>query len=214
MVAVVIAVFVVILIAANSRPTRTATPQTPAPTAPVATGPSLADLMVAGPLGEKTLGNLKAPNTVIEYGALMCDACVVSHVNDFAQFKKKYLDTGKLYYIFRQVSLDTSIESSAIFLTFCSKDYFSALNLLFQTRTQWSQGADGSTLNKIMGAQGFNQATIKACFANQQVIAGVNWIRSRAVNTLGVKTVPAFFLNGQRLLSVRRLADFDSFLGG
>ena len=46
--------------------------------------PVKADLLKAGPLGDKSLGNANAPITVIEYMSLTCPHCRAFHQKTFA----------------------------------------------------------------------------------------------------------------------------------
>ena len=71
------------------------------------------DLMVPGPLGDKTLGDPKAPNVVIEYASMTCSHCQRFNAQVFKPFKAKYVDTGKVYYIFREFPLDPLAKSAS-----------------------------------------------------------------------------------------------------
>ena len=80
---------------------------------------SSSDLMQAGPLGDMALGDPKAPNVVIEYASMTCSHCQRFNAEVFKPFKAKYIDTGKVYYIFRDFPLDP-VATSAIMLAHCA----------------------------------------------------------------------------------------------
>ena len=61
--------------------------------------PPQAELMAAGPLGERVLGRAGAPVTVIEYVSLTCPHCANFQKHLFARMKKEFIDTGKVRYI-------------------------------------------------------------------------------------------------------------------
>ena len=76
----------------------------------------------AGPLAiivsknDRTLGSPKAPMTVLEYAAPTCPHCAHFDMDIFPQFKQQYIDTGKVYFVFRVFPLnavDVAAESMA-----------------------------------------------------------------------------------------------------
>ena len=50
---------------------------------------------------DRTLGNPKSKVVLIEYGAPSCPVCAAFNVTGFPQIKAKYIDTGKINYVFR-----------------------------------------------------------------------------------------------------------------
>ena len=59
-----------------------------------------------GQLGEKTLGEADAPVTVVEYASMSCPHCAQFDATTFDDFRLKYVDTGKVRYIFREFPLN------------------------------------------------------------------------------------------------------------
>ena len=96
---------------------------------------------------DKALGNPKSKVVLIEYGAPSCPVCAAFNANTFDQFKKAYVDTGKVYYIFRVFNLrpdDAAAEKIARCLP--EDKYFSFIDLLFRNqgdRRPWGLGAAG-----------------------------------------------------------------------
>src|SRR5215471_15364292 len=72
----------------------------------LAQNPPLAELMKPGPLGDMSLGDEKAPVTIIEYASMTCPHCAHFHEATYPELKKKYIDTGKVRFIFREFPLD------------------------------------------------------------------------------------------------------------
>src|SRR5258705_399617 len=71
------------------------------------------ELAKAGPLGDRTLGKPGAPVTVIEYASLGCPICGAFHQKVFPQFRKAYIDTGKVFYIYREFPIGPSPAAAA-----------------------------------------------------------------------------------------------------
>ena len=65
-----------------------------------------AELAKTGPDGDIVLGSEKAPVTVIEYASMTCPHCAHFSENTFPELQKRYIDTGKVRFIFREFPLD------------------------------------------------------------------------------------------------------------
>ena len=59
-----------------------------------------------GPLGDQILGAADAPVTIVEYASMTCPHCASFHETTYPDMKKKYVDTGKVRFIFREFPLD------------------------------------------------------------------------------------------------------------
>src|SRR3954466_14524657 len=62
---------------------------------------STADLMAPGPLGDEVLGKPDAPVTIIEYASMTCPHCAHFHEAIYPEFKKRFIETGQVRFIFR-----------------------------------------------------------------------------------------------------------------
>ena len=50
---------------------------------------------------DRTMGNPNAKVVLIEYGAPSCPVCANFNAQTFPELKAKYIDTGKIFYVFR-----------------------------------------------------------------------------------------------------------------
>jgi protein-disulfide isomerase len=174
------------------------------------------DLMVAGPLGDMTLGDPKAPNVVIEYASMTCSHCQRFHQDVYRPFKAKYIDTGKVYFIFRDYPLD-QLAAAAIVVAHCApkERFFPIVDLLFDNQDKWAFVQEPvPALLSLVKQAGFTEDSFKACLTNQKIIDGVNWVRDRAEKQFGVNSTPTFFINGVKTPGEQTLADLDKALGG
>jgi protein-disulfide isomerase len=185
-----------------------------AASAATATAPSA--LMVPGPLGEMTLGDPKAPNTVIEYVSMTCPHCQRFHADVYPEFKKKYIDTGKVYFLLREFPLDP-LATAAIVVARCApkERFFPLVDLMFDHQSDWAfVDNPAQKLLELVKQAGFTQDTFQACLTNQSLLDGVNWVHDRAEKEFGVGSTPTFFFNGKKLTGELALADIDKELGG
>ena len=172
-----------------------------APEGKVKTTP--AELAKAGPLGEKSLGKPGAPVTVIEYASLGCPICAVYHQKVFPQFKKAYVDTGKVFYIYREFPIGPS-PAAAAEAARCvpEKHYFRVNDKFMANKGQWNgRQPDRELLYKIVQDTGVKRAEFDSCMANQNIKDGIVWVKQRG-REFGVQGTPAFFINGQHVRGV------------
>jgi protein-disulfide isomerase len=185
--------------------TPAATPQTPATTPPPADATLLAELQKPGPAGDIILGSNKAPVTVIEYASMTCPHCAHFSATTFPELKKRYIDTGKVRFIFREFPFD-KVAAAAFMLARCaSKDggperYMAVVETLFAKQEQWVNDQPLEPLENIAKQLGFSDASFKACLTNQQVLDAIEAVRDRAVDKLGVNSTPTFFINGKKVV--------------
>lgn len=168
--------------------------------------------MVAGPLGEQSMGNPDSNIKVIEYASMTCGHCASFHMNIFPEFKEKYIDTGKVHFLFREFPLDP-LSAGAFMLARCAGEgrYFPFVDVLFETQNTWTRTNDPVTaLFNISRQAGFTQETFDSCLSNQQLLDGVNWVKDRGETEFNVRSTPTFFVNGQMLRGVQSLEELEA----
>src|ERR1700726_1469595 len=78
----------------------------PFTTLALAQEPSPEEVAKEGPEGDVVLGSDKAPVTVIEYASMTCPHCAHFSADTFPELKKRYIDTGKVRFLFREFPPD------------------------------------------------------------------------------------------------------------
>ena len=167
----------------------------------VAQTPSPADLQQPGTLGDMVLGADNAPVTIIEYASMTCSHCADFHNKTYPKLKERYIDTGKVRFILREFPLDP-LAAGAFMLARCAgKDdknkYFAMVETLFHQQRDWLVQRPLDPLKAIAKQAGFSEQTFEQCLANQQVLNGIEQVRQRASEKLGVNSTPTFFINGK-----------------
>ena len=183
-----------------------ATPQTSAasPAAPP-DAKLLAELAKPGPDGDVMLGSAKAPVTIIEYASMTCPHCAHFSENTFPELKKRYIDTGKVRFIFRPFPFDP-VAGAAFMLASCARKdggdnrYMAVVETLFAKQDQWVNEHPLAPLKNIAKQLGFSEESFNACLTNQQVLNDIQTVRDRAIKQLGVDSTPTFFINGKKLV--------------
>jgi protein-disulfide isomerase len=158
------------------------------------------ELMAPEALPDMVMGSDKAPVTVIEYASMTCPHCAHFQENTFPEIKKRYIDTGKVRYIFREFPLDT-LAAAAFMLARCagekdSSKYFAMIDTMFRQQATWAVEKPIPPLMAIAKQAGFTEKTFDACLANQKLLDGIEKVRQRAVDKFKVQSTPSFFING------------------
>jgi protein-disulfide isomerase len=169
-----------------------------------------ADLAPAGPLGDLVMGAENAPVTIIEYASMTCPHCAQFQARTFPKLKERYIDTGKVRFIFREFPLDP-LAAGAFMLARCAdKDkYFAIIDLLFGTQRDWVVPNPLQPLLNVAKQAGYTEETFNACLKNQQVLDGIQNVRDRAAKVLNVESTPTFFVNGKRVLGDVSIEDLE-----
>lgn len=179
--------------------TQTASTQKKADVLPPEGNVDVMELMKPGALPDKSLGKADAPVTVIEYASTTCIHCAHFANTTFEPFKKKYIDTGKVYYIMREFPFDPRAEAGFMLARCAGDNYFPMIAVLFKQQDEWARAKNASdALLKIARLAGFSQESFNACLTDQKLLDEVRAVRDRASNEFGVNATPTFFINGDK----------------
>jgi len=184
---------------------------------PAGNAPSTADLAEASPEGDVVLGSDKAPVTVIEYASMTCPHCAHFSTTTFPELKQRYIDTGKVRFIFREFPLDALAAAGFLLARCAGKDrYMAVVETLFAKQPEWIVQQPVEPLKTIAKQFGFTEDSFKACLANQKVLDDIQAVRDRGAQKLGVNSTPTFFINGKKMsgdLSIETMAkEIDPYL--
>lgn len=160
----------------------------------------------ASPLPEKAVGSPTAPVTVVEYASMTCSHCAHFHTTTFPELKTKYIDTGKVRFIFREFPFD-DVAVAAFMLARCLPDdkYYPMVSVLFErqlsfVRTSASDPSDKAFQGLLSVARqaGMSQADFEKCLTDKELAKKVQESAVYASTQLGVNSTPTFFINGKK----------------
>jgi protein-disulfide isomerase len=171
---------------------------------------SMAELLLPGPLGDHVMGAADAPVTIVEYASMTCPHCANFHETTYPAMKKKYVDTGKVRFIFREFPLDPLAAAASMLARCAGKDkYFSMIETLFAQQKAWAVQKPLQPLFAIAQQAGFTQQRFDECLANQEVLSGIEESRKRATEKFKVSSTPTFFINGKLFRGVLTMDELD-----
>jgi protein-disulfide isomerase len=152
---------------------------------------------------DHTLGNPKAPITILEYAAPMCPVCARFTLDEFPQFKREFIDTGKVFFIFRVFPLgapDGAVEGIARCLP--KERYFPYIEMMFREQPQWDP--DGYQIPDVAGAiirlassEGISPERAKQCMSDPAQQERINQVAQDAQIRYQLEGTPTFVMDGQ-----------------
>jgi protein-disulfide isomerase len=148
---------------------------------------------------DRFLGDPKAPVILIEYFSPDCYYCAIFHKNELAQIRKKYIDTGKLLYVFRsfpqgRFALKTTMLSNCYTET---KDYFSFISAVFDSIVSshyFNNPDELALLRKIAALSNLTEDMFNKCITDEAMVDKIINNKFLALNKLGVTGSPTFFI--------------------
>jgi protein-disulfide isomerase len=162
---------------------------------------NVTDLMAPGPLPDQAQGPEKAPVTVVEYASMTCSHCAKFHTAVYPDFKKKYIDSGKVRFILRGFPRDP-IDAGAIALTRCvaADKYYPMVEVLLEQQKNWAFVPNPpKALLGLAKQAGFTEQSFESCLTDQKLADAIEETARRANEKFGVGGTPTFFINGQTL---------------
>ena len=186
------------------------------PLAAQSRGPSevpVAELMKPVGLPDLALGPDDAKVTVVEYASMTCGHCAHFTTDVWPEFKKKYVDTGKVRYVFREFPLDNLAAAASMLARCTGKDKtFPLIEVLFEKQKEWAFGEGNPVprLFEIAKQAGFTQESFDKCLTDQKLLDDITAGRTRAADVFGVSATPTFFINGKKLDGAPTMEKFDA----
>jgi protein-disulfide isomerase len=179
-------------------------------TAALAQDVSKEDLLAPGPLGDKVLGSADAPVSVVEYASMSCPHCAHFDQTTFDDFKTKYVDTGKVRYVFRQFPLNAPALAVAMLARCAPADkYFDVVHTFFRSQDQWLYVKDVKAgILQVAGQFGFTQQSFDTCIKNQALFEAIDQEQKRG-SGFGVNATPTFFIDGKKYEGALTLDELD-----
>ena len=174
-----------------------------------ATALSTTEMLAAG-----TLGNEQAPVTIIEYASLTCPHCADFANNTFEALKTKYIDTGKVHFVYRDFPFDQAGLRAAMMARCAGPDhFFGFIAVLFKSQLSWAESKSPlDELAKIGRLGGLSKEQFDDCMNDKALMDGILNGRLEAERKLEVKATPTFIINGVKYEGYMPIEEFDKIL--
>jgi protein-disulfide isomerase len=153
-------------------------------------------------LPDIAIGSTTAPVTITEYASMSCPHCAAFGENVFPMLRSKYVDTGKVRFVFREFPLDIKAAAASMLARCIARDdpekYLGAVEILFKQQDRlMAQTKD--TLKVIGKLNGMSEEEVETCEKDQTLLDKLAADQRYALEQLKVDSTPYFFVNGERL---------------
>lgn len=157
---------------------------------------ALPDDMSMGPPGAKI--------TVAEYASVGCPVCAKFDREVFPAFKAKYIDTGKVRYVFREMLVgggaEVAVAASGFLVARCAgKDKYFAVNEAVFKNQEQAFAAPRETLLDIAKSVGMTEDGFNKCINNEKAIQALNDRVERHSRNDHINSTPTFVINGKAM---------------
>ena len=129
---------------------------------------------------------------------MTCPHCAHFHETTYPELKKRYIDTGKVRFIFREFPLDP-LAAGAAMLARCADQskFFPLIETLFHQQRTWAVEKPIPPLLAIAKQAGFSEQSFNACLSDQKMLEAMQAEQKRAADKFGVNSTPTLFINGR-----------------
>ena len=151
-------------------------------------------------LEEKSLGKPDAPIKMLEFASLTCGFCAKFHNEVMPIIKEKYIDTGKIFFTYKDFPLDKfALKASIISRCSGNKNYFSFLDVFYKKQASWTRSQDPfKSLLKIAKIGGLKDEEIKVCVGNKSIEDGLLKDRLLSSKKYDITATPTVYFNGKK----------------
>ena len=153
---------------------------------------------------DMSLGDPNAKVTVIEYASLGCPVCAHWNNTVFADFKTKYIDTGKVRYTLREfLTGDAPVASAGFLLARCAgaAKYFQVVDAVWRQEEPLLESERNAekrdALVKIAQSMGLTEAQFNTCVTDDKAILALNARSEKWAGDDHIENTPTFVINGK-----------------
>ena len=177
-----------------------------------------AELLVPPPLGDRVLGKDDAPVTIVEYASMTCPHCAHFHETTYPELKKRYIDTGKVRFIFREFPLDELAVAASMMARCAGKDdsakAMALIDVLFASQEKWAASRTNPVpiLQQIGKQAGMTEKAFDECLKDQTLYNNIMAVRERGSKEYKVESTPTLFVNGKLQKGGATIEDLDKLI--
>jgi protein-disulfide isomerase len=153
------------------------------------------------------IGSSKAPVTLVEYASVACPHCARFDAQVFPTLKAKYIDTGKVRFIYREflVGDESMVQVAAIgfLLARCAghDKYFNVVEQVYRAQPEIFTGKDvKGVFVRIAKDNGLSEAQLDACIEDKAAQTALNARAEHAEKVDKIDSTPTLVADGKKLV--------------
>lgn len=169
----------------------------------------------SSPFTERALGSPDAPVTIQEFASLTCSHCAHFHEKTFGALKEKYIDTGKVRFIYIDFPLNApALDAAMIARCLPEAQYFTFIKFLFENQKEWAfSRTHRDNLRQNAKLLGMSDSAFDSCLADDKLKAELADRMQKNSEKYEIKATPSFVINEKEVVSgFQTIESFDKAL--
>lgn len=144
-------------------------------------------------------GSPDAKVEVIEYASLACPACKFFHEEIYPELKAKFIETGKIRFIYRDFPTNSAALAAAM-IARCAgpQRHAGMVDMFFTTQQQWGRSQQPlQALSQVARMGGIGPTEVDQCIRNSELMQSIQAGAQHANQEMGVTGTPTLFVAGK-----------------
>jgi len=161
--------------------------------APALAGGTKSDVKLA----DHVLGPDKAPLTIIEYASFSCSHCGTFYKEILPELEKKYIETGKVRFIYRDFPMNRyDLKAAALAHCMPSEQFYPFVKTLFNNAGTWlANPKPEAVLLQYAALGGLSNEKAQACMDDEKMLDAFVERRAKAIKKYDINATPTFIFN-------------------
>ena len=165
-------------------------------------------------LGDIALGDPNAPLTVYEYASFTCPHCATFHTQTFPEFRDKYIETGKVRFILREVYFDQyGLWASMVARCGGEEGFYPLVDAYLSTQASWTRAPDiGHAIQQVGRRVGLPAERLQQCLSDREFAKQLLETYQENREADEVESTPTFIISGEKYTGAMSFEDFSAIL--
>lgn len=151
--------------------------------------------------GDRVMGSMMAPVTMIEYASMTCSHCAEFTLKTMPQVKKDWVATGKVKYVLRDLAWDDmAVGITKVARCAPAQQYYGLVEAFFKNQMNIVTSNDPlGEIKNVAAGFGMDGAKVEACVKDADLHERVAASKKTAMEVLGIRGTPTTFVNGVKI---------------
>jgi protein-disulfide isomerase len=167
-------------------------------------------------LGDIALGEPDAPLTIYEYASFTCPHCAAFHKETFPEFKEKYIDTGKVRFVLREVYFDQyGLWASMVARCGGEDGFYPLVETFLSTQSSWTRAPDiGHAIQQVGRRAGLPAERLQQCLSDRDFAKQLleDYQENREADE--IQSTPTFVIEGEKHTGAMAFEEFSALVDG
>ena len=165
-------------------------------------------------LGDIALGDPEAPLTVYEYASFTCPHCATFHTETFPEFREKYIDTGKVRFVLREVYFDQyGLWASMVARCGGEEGFYPLVDAFLRSQPTWTRAPDiGHAIQQVGRRAGLPADRLQQCLSDRDFAKDLlAWYQENR-DAHEIQSTPTFVIEGEKHTGAMSFEDFSAIV--